>query len=266
MRKIASEAGAGSRELQPFDGDALHAALVVLATDIAERPAREGAARILLEQLRALTGRAWVASYSWSTAFRRSGDFAEALEDAIQHVAVVASTGRSRFRGRHPSEAVAWCKRVFLNFLSSESRRRARTVGLPPGEPGAGMRALDQRLEGVIWRQAGQEAALLLRSLEGRVWSHLRRTRTLRASQTLYSAVREYLDFVSGQLENAPRVQSARGRAPSTLAARRARDRGYQHHNRARRVLAELLATDASEGAASAARVHGGNPNKTRGG
>lgn len=266
MRKIASEAGAGVRELQRFDSDALHGALVVLATDIAGRPARDGAARILLGQLRALAGRDWVASYSWSTAFRRSGDFAEALEDAIQHVAVVASTGGSRFRGRHPNEAVAWCKRVFLNFLSSESRRRKRTVGLLPGDSSEGTMALEQHLEGIVWRQAGQEAALLLRSLEGRVWSHLRRTRTLRASQTLYSAVREYLDYVSGQLASAPRVRSPASRAPSTLAARRARDREYQHHNRARRILAELLAMDASEGAVGTAPVYGISPNKARGG
>ena len=122
--------------------------------------------------------------------------------------------------------------------------------------------ALDQRLEGIVWRQAGQEAALLLRSLEGRVWSHLRRTRTLRASQTLYSAVSEYLDYVSG-LEHAPRVGDG---APSALAAKRARDREYQHHTRARRILAELLAMDASEGVASSAPGHRGSPNKTRGG
>lgn len=266
MRKIASEAGAGVSELQRFDGEALHAALVLLATDLASPRAREGAARILLGQLRALAGRAWVASFSWSAAFRRSSDYAETLEDAIQHVAVVASTGKSRFRGRHPSEAVAWCKRIILNFLSSESRRRARTVPLLPRDAGSGAMTLDHHLEGVVWRQAGQELALSLRSLERRVWSHLRRTRTLRASQTLYSAVREYLDYVSGQREHAPRGRSRGGGARSTPAARRARGREYQHHTRARRILAELLAMDALEGATAAAPVDRVGTNKTRGG
>lgn len=262
MRKIASEARSGAGELQRFDGEALYAALVLLATDIASRRARDEAARILLRQLRALAGRAWGASFSWSSAFRRSGDFAEALEDAIQHVAVVASTGKSRFRGRQPSEAVAWCKRIFLNFLSSESRRRTRAVGLLPGGGGSDTMALDHHLEGIVWRQAGQEAALLLRSLEGRVWSHLQRTRTLRASRTLYSAVREYLAYVSGEQDHAARVRSSEAdEAPRTSAARRARDRGYQHHMRARRVLAELLVTDASD-----SPVHRISANKTRGG
>jgi hypothetical protein len=267
MRKIASEARARVGALRRFDGDALSAALLVLATDIASRPAREGAARILLEQLRALVGRAWVGSFSWSSAFRRSGDFAEALEDAIQHVAVVASTGKSRFRGRHPGEAVAWCRRILLNFLSSESRRLARTVGLLPSDGGFSSMALDQHLEGIVWRQAGQEAALFLGSLEARVWLHLQRTRTRRASQSLYRAVREYLYDVSGQLDKVPCFLLTRGEAPSTLAARRARDRGYQQHTRARRVLAEVLAMDAAEArAASAAAVQRGGPNKTRGG
>jgi hypothetical protein len=266
MRNIASEARARVGELRPFDGEALSAALLVLATDIAGRPAREGAARILLDQLRALAGRAWVVSFSWSSAFRRSGDFAEALEDAIQHVAVVASTGKSRFRGRHPGEAVAWCRRIFLNFLSSESRRLARTVALLSSDEGFGSMALEQHLEGIVWRQAGQEAALSLRSLEARVWRHLQRTRTKRASQSLYRAVREYLNDVSGQPDKAPRFRLTRGAAPSTLAARRARDRGYQHHTRARRILAEILAMDASEArSTSAAAAQRGSPNKTRG-
>ena len=263
MRKIASEAGSRVGELRRFDGEALHAALVLLATDIASRPARESAARVLLGQLRALAGRAWVASFAWSTAFRRSGDFAEALEDAIQHVAIVASTGKTRFRGRHPSEAVAWCKRILLNFMSSESRRRVKMVGLLPVDRGSGRLALDHHLEGILWRHAGQEAALSLRSLDARVWSHLRRTRTLRAAETLYGAVREYLDYVSGQFDYAPHPRSFGAGPPSTLIAKRARDRGYQHHTRARRILAELLALDASEVRAyGPAPAHRGSANK----
>lgn len=247
MRKIASEVGAGGGELRRLDGDALYAALTLLATDIGTRRARDAAARTLLGQLRLLSSRAWLARFSWSAALRRSGDFAAATEDAIQHVAVVASTGKSRFRGGHPREAVAWCRRIFLNFLTSESRRRARTVSVPRGEVGDGAAPLPAQLEGIAWRPASQEAALLLRRLEARVWSHLRSTRSLGASRSLYRAVRDYLRYISGQPEQAASSSELATGAPLSISARRARDRRYQYHSRARRILAELLAMDAPE-------------------
>lgn len=256
---MVTSAAVSTNPLQQLNAEALYAALRLLAADEESRPARDEAARILLSQLRLLAGRALSARFSWANWLRRSRDLGETLEDAIQHVAVAASTGSSRFRGRHPSEAVAWCQRVLSNFLTSESRRRARNLTLLAGERDAAIR-LESHLEGVVWHHADQEAALLLLKLEARVWKHLTQTRTREASESLYRAVCRYLGYlaghpeqISGRCELSEESHPAEscseethpGATPCARAARRARDRRYQHHRRARRILAELLENDA---------------------
>ena len=69
------------------------------------------AARTLLGQLRS-----WVSNHGLSRYWRwvRPANRAVLLEDAIQHVAVVASTGKTRFRGTTPAEAVVWCRRCSI--------------------------------------------------------------------------------------------------------------------------------------------------------
>ncbi|HVZ34288.1 MAG TPA: hypothetical protein VG963_17795, partial [Polyangiaceae bacterium] len=202
-----------------LDADVLYGALTLLAADGQEQPDRDRAARVLLGQLRVFSARRVVTRFAEASAFRRSGDIADAIEDAIQHVALVASTGSSRFRGSHPSEAVAWCQRIFVNFLTSESRRRARTALRMPDEQRATL-LMASHLEGVAWRHAGQETALSLRGLCSEVWRHLQRTRPPSVCNSLYRAVRRYLEEVWGQAahERPPRPRKACSRA-----ARRAR-------------------------------------------
>lgn len=227
-----------------IDAEALYAALRLLSVDDGSAVARNRAARVLLLQLRALSSCTSVVLFSWSRALGARGDFEEAVEDAIQHAALVASTGSSRFRGRCPNEAVGWCRRILSNFLASEARRRARTVELFERERGASPAGMPPHLE-ASWRHAGQESALSLLRLEGRVRAHLERTRTRSASESLYRAVLRYLEYLAGQSEAARREPEPSLETSHPEAARRARDRQYQHHRRARRVLAELLEADA---------------------
>lgn len=233
--------------LAALDADALYGALQCLASDAASQQVRDAAARILLSQLRVLSRRASFARFSSSAGFRYAGGLEESLEDAIQHVAIVASTGTSRFRGGHPNEAVAWCQRVFSNFLTSESRRRARNVSLAGDERGGAGARLEAHLEGIAWRHPGQDAALFLLRLESRVWSHLTQTRTREASESLYRAVRKYLAYLAGYPEQAAPARPSASEHSCSQAARRARDRQYQHHRRARQILAEVLAAEARQ-------------------
>jgi hypothetical protein len=230
---------------QEIDAEALYGALRLLSVDDASAVARNRAARVLLVQLRALSSCTSLMQFSWSRAFGARGHFEEAVQDAIQHAALVASTGSSRFRGRHPNEAVCWCRRILSNFLASEARRRARTVELFERERGASTAGMPPDLEAASWRHAGQESALSLVTLESRVRQHLKQTRTRGASESLYRAVLRYLEYLAGTSEKARGGPEPSPEASHPVAARRARDRRYQHHRRARRVLAELLEADA---------------------
>jgi hypothetical protein len=230
---------------QAVDAEALYAALRLLSVDDASAGARNRAASVLLAQLRALSSCTSVVLLSWSRAFRARGHFEEAVEDAIQHAALVASTGSSRFRGQHPNEAVCWCRRILSNFLASEARRGARTVELFERERGDSTAAAPPDLEAGLWRHAGQESALSLLRLESRVRAHLEQTRTRGASESLYRAVLRYLRYLAGQSEPGRGGPEPSPETSHPEAARRARDRRYQHHRRARRVLAELLEAEA---------------------
>jgi hypothetical protein len=228
-----------------IDAEALFGALRLLSVDDASAGARNRAARVLLAQLRALSSCPSVALFSGSRVFGVRGQFEEAVEDAIQHVALVASTGRSRFRGRHPNEAVGWCRRILSNFLTSEARRGARQAELFARERATSMAGAPPDLEAAAWCDAGQESALSLLRLESRVREHLQQTRAPGASASLYRAVLRYLRYLAGQSEPARGGREPPPEAFHPEAARRARDRRYQHHRRARRVLAELLEADA---------------------
>jgi hypothetical protein len=251
MRKVLSQAARNFAEPSSLNAESLREALTLLATDRESQPARDRAARILLKQLRTLANRAVLARFARWSAFRRRGELAEVLEDAIQHVALVASTGQARFRGQHPSEAVAWCQRIFMNFLASESRRRARTVLLAGDERESRALLSDAHLEGVSWRNAGQETALILLRLEGCVRNHLQQTRTPSAFESLYRAVRRYLRYITGHPEHGATGGALPGDGAGSQAARRARDREYQRHSRARRVLAEVIAAEVLRHAAA---------------
>jgi hypothetical protein len=228
-----------------IDADALYSALRLLSVDDASAVARNRAASVLLVQLRALSSCTSVVLFSWSRALGARGQFEEAVEDAIQHAALVASTGSSRFRGHHPNEAVCWCRRILSNFLASEARRRARTVELFERDGGPSTAGVPPDLDAALWRHAGQESALSLLRLESRVREHLEHTRTRGASESLYRAVLRYLGYLAGQSEEGRDGPEASPETSHPEAARRARDRRYQHHRRARRILAELLEADA---------------------
>ena len=205
----------------------LYQSLLVLASDIADRPARQHAARTLLRQLRS-----WVSRHGLSRYWRwvRPANRAVLLEDAIQHVAVVASTGKTRFRGTTPAEAVSWCRTVLDNHLLSEQRRQYRlasavdaigTRDVPPG--------------------SSRDGRLNLHDFDRRIREHLHRTRRPKDVASLYRSVCCYFEHLAGVPVDAQLQRWVDGDLAEPRELNRARNRIYRYHHRGRRVLAELL-------------------------
>jgi hypothetical protein len=227
------------------DAVALHDSLVLLASGCKSAARREQAARQLLAQLGRLARARSLARLLSKPGYRACGD--DLIEDAIQHTAIAACCGAARFRGSTPPAAVAWCLGILRNYARSEVRRRVLR------QPEASFLEAPQlagdttRYEGVLWRPAAQEARVILGSLDGQLRAHLQRTRSQRAAKSLYQAVRSYvLDVAGGHERGSSPVVSApanRNAGPQ----RKARDRAYQHHHRARCILAEVRAAYESE-------------------
>jgi hypothetical protein len=223
--------------LDPF---ALHDAIAVLASDCGTNSSRELAARKLLEQLRQLArGRAMNRLLS-NPRYRAYGD--DLIQDAIQHAAIAAFAGGARFRGSTPEAAVAWCLRILGNYVRLEARRRG-PVQDEPLDLVARQGETSSPSEGVHWHAAAPDARIILSSLEARVRAHLKRTRSHRAAKSLYRAVCSYIADVTGNATHTKKGVSRASAAAGSDAQRKARDRTYQHHHRARGVLAELKET-----------------------
>lgn len=85
--------------------------------------------------------RAWVPSFVVRNLARRAadsqvGDALEIAEDAVQHIVVRASEGRTTELAQSSEAlAIAWCKRVALNFVADELRLRRRRATLPRPDP-----------------------------------------------------------------------------------------------------------------------------------
>jgi hypothetical protein len=229
-----------------LDGDALLEALLVLAGGRASPAAREAAGRALLQQMRILaparafsTRRATV--QGWPTP-----DAREVLDDCIQHVALVASTGSARFRGTTASEAVAWCSQVLANHIITEVRwrvgqRRRKsawrdTILWPSGA-----------LTGSVQPTQGSgESVAALRQLRRAALAHLQQTRPPRAVQSLYRAVCCYLEHLAG-LPLCIQVERWVGAVEPAIPSecRRAQNRLYQYRRRGKQVLNELKGAQA---------------------
>jgi hypothetical protein len=211
----------------------LSRALAVLADDRANLALRDNAARRLLTELQRL-------ALQYRRRLRLRGPSRRApesmLDDAIQHVALVASTGSSRFRGAHCAEAVAWCVRILENQLVTETRwhvRHGLSLDRSSPEP--------TRAPTVSPPELMVEARDALQRLHEEVRLHLERTRRPADVPGLYRAVCCYLDHLAGVSLSA---QIERFGACDTrlepAALRRARNRVYQLRRRGRQVLAEL--------------------------
>ena len=219
--------------------EVIHESLLVLANRDAAQTRRQSAARRLIEQLRVLV-RCWRYTNYQSNPFRVPDSM---VDDAIQHVALVASIGNSRFRGRHPREALAWCTRILQNHWASEWRWRSRFPQTAV-DLGADGQRIGLSTGQVTATQPVQEFRIALSRLRERAKSHLHSTRQPRAANSLFAAVCCYLDNVSGvplarQLERwGSPLQVAQARDWA-----RARNRIYQYHRRGRAILLELGAT-----------------------
>jgi hypothetical protein len=210
----------------------LHDALVTLSSESATVSDRDSAARQLLRELTFLAPLCLSRCLPSVARAYQAVRARSMLDDAIQHVATVATTGRARFRGTHPAEAVAWCSSVLANQVRSELRWQSRHRHIEPLDSVPPMRA------------AAADARIAVSQLRQDLLHHLERTRTPRAAQSLFRAACCYLDHLTGtsldrQIERWA-GESEQG-ASEKVEMRRARNRIYQYHRRGRRVLNELL-------------------------
>ncbi|HEY5957670.1 MAG TPA: hypothetical protein VIV60_13995 [Polyangiaceae bacterium] len=219
----------------------LYEALCSLAQTDVERSTRECAARALLTQLRLIVR----TNYRLGTIRREScwlGPTSPILEDAIQHTALVASTGGARFHGTSEWEALAWCARVLSNYLRTELRIRQRIqVTSAIMECNIETASATATIEKSV--SASQEKSCTLHGLRENIREHLNLTRRPRAASSLFTAVCCYLDHIAGVPLDAQlkRWVNERNNAPSTPSSfGRARNRVYQYHHRGREVLMEL--------------------------
>ncbi len=209
----------------------LYESLLILASDTADRQARQHAARTLLGQLRR-----WASHHALNRTLRglRPASREVLLDDAIQHVAVVASTGKTRFRGTTPAEAVVWCRTVLHNHLRSEQRRQLRmasavdavdTLDVPPG--------------------SSRDGRLNLHDFDRSILEHLHRTRRPKDVASLYRSVCCYFEHLAG-VPVEVQLRRWAGDLAEPREVNRARNRIYQYHHRGRRLLAELLSDSAA--------------------
>jgi hypothetical protein len=227
------------REEEPrrgVDAVALHDSLVLLSSGCKSAARREQAARQLLTQLRRLARARALARLLSKPGYRACGD--DLIEDAIQHTAIAACCGAARFRGSTPPAAVAWCLGILRNYARAEVRRRALRQSDTSFLDAPRLARDTTRYEGVLWHAAAQEAQVILGSLDSQLRAYLQRTRSQRAAKSLYQAVRSYVVEVTGahERDSPPAPRDGAG------AQRKARDRAYQHHHRARSILAEVRA------------------------
>jgi DNA-directed RNA polymerase specialized sigma24 family protein len=219
-----------------LDPIVLHDAVALLAGSEDAR-CREFAARQLLHQLRQLAHARAITHLLSKPGYRACGD--DLIEDAIQQTAIAVWSGEARFRGSSPPAAVAWCLGILKNYARAEVRRRApRQRETSLGQ--AASHSEGAEYEGVLWHAAAQEAQVILGSLDDQVRTYLRRTRSRRAAESLYQAVHSYVTEVAGgRNSGSPAVRKVR--TVDADEQKKARDRAYQHHHRARCVLAEML-------------------------
>jgi hypothetical protein len=176
------------------------------------------------------------------------------IADAVQSLALVASTSESHFRGVGEASARAWCRSVLLNHVSNELRARKARQSVHPADLRATWTASDdRRLETIgtagerpLDAQELANAFRVLRAVRAHVFSGHRR----RDAETTMRAIWCYLAYMSGApLEEQVRAlrvdEGLASDAPNECAAdsRRWRNRVYKLRERGRRALHGLWGT-----------------------
>lgn len=237
MSKAVTRASPWPEPQRGLDAVALYDAIVLLAAGCESVRHRERAARQVLEQVRQLARSSAVTRLLSKPSYRACGD--DLVQDAIQHTAIVVCSGAGQFRGSGPGMAAAWCLGILRNYARSEVRRRGPLQREPLSRE-ALPQAQGASYEGVLWHAAAQEAHLILRSLDAQVRSHLQQTRSQRAAESLYRAVCSYFVELAGSRDISALVAPSDTVSDCGDEGRKARARAYQHHHRARCILAEV--------------------------
>lgn len=250
MRELREKDELSHRTASNSVGDAsLASALQALSrrdSQIELKVDRESAARILLDEMKH-----WAPSVIWNALGAQlkglsRADVETLIEDAVQGLALVASTSSSPFRGDNEAAARAWCRRVLMSHVVDELRLRRAEQSAEPltPPPDSASDALDDAEPSSDPQRARfhenlSHAVELLRAIR----THVYRARRRRDAEGTLRAVWCYLDYLSGAtLEEQVQAltETEDGAAVPGTDARRSRNRIYKLRERGHRALHEV--------------------------
>jgi hypothetical protein len=221
-------------------------------SSIGLRGDREWAAQTLLLEMKQ-----WAPATIWKAhgrSLRRLGseEVDCLISDAVQALALATSSTDVSFRGSSEESARAWCRRVLVNHVSTELRRR-RVQSELDGEELAELSYVEPEAsperdpvttpESQSARFELARAMVVLRTVRARLFS----THRPRDAESTMRAVFCYIAYLSGAtVEEQIRALSSESPAddrqqPSDGLERRRRNRVYKLRERGRKALNELL-------------------------
>jgi len=208
------------------DSAVLCNALVALARGDLSKLERDRHAAVLVCQLRIVAGMLVRGKFR---NLCRISDPDELLRDAVQHTAVAACTGHSRFRGCSPPQAVSWCTKVLSNFILAELRdNRLLCDG-------------DAQLSELPAVGDANDPSFVV-TVRDAVRACMRVIRGHSVTECQCQAVCCYLEQVAGvPIDGQLECWAASANTPSAAVERRARNRLYQYRHRGRALLREVI-------------------------
>jgi hypothetical protein len=231
-----------------MEGGNVAEALRVLRRDSAPvlKETRDSAAQVLMAEMTL-----WAPSVVWKAFGRQlrglpTGEAESLIADAVQSLAVVATTSTSYFRGDEEASARAWCRRVLLSHVSSELRARGRLshvdlIELTPEQ--SAIDETDAERTGIDSVPSAElvQAVSVLRTIRARVFATHRR----RDAETTMRAVFCYIAYLSGatldeQVRSLDTRAESEAGAPDDAATRRLPNRVYKLRERGRRALRSI--------------------------
>jgi hypothetical protein len=236
------------------DGSPLADVLRVLGSrpsGIESKANRDRAAHVLLAEMEQ-----WAPMVIWKAHGRGlrelgAGEVESLIADAVQALALAASTSRNNFRGQTGASARAWCRRVLLNHVSNELRSRQARRSIVPAdfepwserevdlaEPPASSSGMGEQVFGEL-----AQALKVVREVREKI----RVTHRARDAESCMRALWCYLAYLSGStLDEQVRAlggtteSDAEELAVDPATWRRLRNRVYKLRERGRKVLLQV--------------------------
>lgn len=225
----------GSEAATPAPQDSLFEALCALREADPENVAlRERAARRFCSEMERWAPAVLRSAFGdrWGHALGpRSADF---IADAVQGVALAASSSAHHFRGQNEASARAWCRKLLVSHVANELRARRSRIPLVE-VPAQLLPATEQDLESMRPAASVQlvDALRLLQSVRAIVMA----THRPRDAESTMRAVWCYLEYVSGAtLEEQVRAVCGKD------GDRRSKNRVYKLRERGKRAIQTVCA------------------------